>query len=143
MGFWITRDYEASLSTLVQTGLGENHPKFAEDEAVVLKKKAEVNPAVFNFYVYLRTHPLIMRQRVAARSEDKSKALMLSGFKTDQSDKASTFCEDAVTPVERRLYFATAHFHLRSGCPALALEVPSGRPAHPAPLNLFLILAPA
>ena len=123
IGFWIIRDYEASLSTLVQTGLGENHPKFCEDESVVLKKKAEVDPAVFNFYVYLRTHPLIMRQRVALRAEDKSKALMLSGFKSDSNEKAMTFSEDAVTPLERRLFFTTAHFHLRSGCPALALEV--------------------
>ena len=64
-----------------------------------------------------------MRQRVALRAEDKSKALMLSGFKSDSNEKAMTFSEDAVTPLERRLFFTTAHFHLRSGCPALALEV--------------------
>ena len=80
---------------------------------MVLRKQHEVDPSVFNFYVYLRTHPLIVRQRVARRSEDKSKALMLSGFKSDSSDKATTFSEDAVTPLERRLFFTTAHFHLR------------------------------
>merc|ERR1719193_3051495 len=129
MAFWIIRDYESSLTTLVQTNIGENHPKFTEDESVVLKKKHEVDPCVFNFYVYLRTHPLILRQRVAKRSEDKSKALMLSGFKSNSTEKATTFSEDAVTPLERRLFFTTAHFHLRSGCPALALEVLSKLPS--------------
>eukprot|EP00090_Calanus_glacialis_P031935 TRINITY_DN5300_c0_g1_i1.p1 TRINITY_DN5300_c0_g1~~TRINITY_DN5300_c0_g1_i1.p1 ORF type:complete len:2845 (+),score=1055.83 TRINITY_DN5300_c0_g1_i1:272-8536(+) len=132
MAFWIIRDYESSLTTLVQTNVGENHPKFTEDESVVLKKKHEVDPCVFNFYVYLRTHPLILRQRVAKRSEDKSKALMLSGFKSNSTEKATTFSEDAVTPLERRLFFTTAHFHLRSGCPALALEVLSKLPANVA-----------
>jgi len=132
MAFWIIRDYESSLTTLVQTNIGENHPKFTEDESVVLKKKHEVDPCVFNFYVYLRTHPLILRQRVAKRSEDKSKALMLSGFKSNSTEKATTFSEDAVTPLERRLFFTTAHFHLRSGCPALALEVLSKLPANVA-----------
>jgi hypothetical protein len=36
--------------------------------------------------------------------------------------------EDAVTPLERRLYFSTAHYHLRAGCPALAVEVLSKLP---------------
>ena len=64
-----------------------------------------------------------MRQRVAKRADDKGKALMLSGFKSNNDEKATTFSEDSVTPLERRLFFTTAHFHLRSGCPALALEV--------------------
>lgn len=33
-----------------------------------------------------------------------------------------------MTPLERRLYFTTAHAHLRSGCPTLALEVLSKLP---------------
>ena len=132
MAYWIIRDFESSLSTLVQTNVGENHPKFVEDESVVLKKKPEVDPCIFNFYVYLRTHPLILRQRVAKLSEDKSKALMLSGFKSNSSEKATTFSEDAVSPLERRLFFTTAHFHLRSGCPALALEVLSKLPTNVA-----------
>merc|ERR1719295_895123 len=70
-----------------------------------------------------------MRQRVAKRTEDKGKALMLSGFKSNTDEKATTFSEDSVTPLERRLFFTTAHFHLRSGCPALALEVLNKLPA--------------
>lgn len=31
--------------------------------------------------------------------------------------------EDTITPLERQLYFTTAHAHFKAGCPALALEV--------------------
>ena len=123
MAYWIVRDYESSLNTLILTQCGEGHPAYKDDESTIFKKKSEVDPCVFNFYVYLRSHPLIMRQRVAKKAEDKGKALMLSGFKSSNDEKATTFSEDAVTPLERRLFFTTAHFHLRSGCPALALEV--------------------
>lgn len=36
--------------------------------------------------------------------------------------------EDAITPLERRLYFTTAHAHFKAGCPSLALEVLSKLP---------------
>lgn len=37
---------------------------------------------MFNFYVYLRTHPLLIRQQIAASAQDfkRSPALLLSGF---------------------------------------------------------------
>ena len=40
------------------------------------------NPNVFNFYVYLRTHPLLIRQYIASTAQDKKKAhtVVLSGF---------------------------------------------------------------
>lgn len=39
------------------------------------------NPNVFNFYVYLRTHPLLIRQYLAASYQDKKKhTVVLSGF---------------------------------------------------------------
>ena len=129
MAYWIVRDYESSLSTLILTQIGENHSAYKDDDATIFRKKTDVDPCVFNFYVYLRSHPLIMRQRVAKRAEDKGKALMLSGFKSNNTEKATTNTEDSVTPLERRLFFTTAHFHLRSGCPALALEVLNKLPA--------------
>jgi len=36
--------------------------------------------------------------------------------------------EDTITPLERQLYFTTAHAHFKAGCPALALEVLSKLP---------------
>lgn len=39
------------------------------------------NPNVFNFYVYLRTHPLLIRQYLASTAQDKKKThVVLSGF---------------------------------------------------------------
>ena len=136
MAYWIVRDYESSLATLILTHAGENHPAYKDDDPTMFTKKSEVDPCVFNFYVYLRSHPLIMRQRVAKKAEDKGKALMLSGFKSSNTEKATTFSEDSVTPSERRLFFTTAHFHLRSGCPALALEVLNKLPAKMAESDL-------
>lgn len=37
--------------------------------------------------------------------------------------------EDSITPLERQLYFKTAHAHFKAGCPALALEVLSKLPS--------------
>ena len=125
--------------------VGELHHKHAkEDELGLAKRKSEADPSVFNFYIYLRTHPLIARHQIATRkaaaasasssaaptaTSGGSAALQLSGFRSASLDKDSTsFSEDTVTPLERRLYFSTAHFHLRGGCPALALEVLSKLP---------------
>jgi hypothetical protein len=134
IGHWILKDYEASLTTLLQRNVGHDHPSFANEESIVLgSKNSEADPLVFNFYVFLRTHPLIIRQRLARHSEDKNKAIMLQGFKMASFDKGSSQAEDSVTPLERKLFFSTASFHLRGGCPALALEVLSKLPANRSP----------
>lgn len=41
--------------------------------------------------------------------------------------------QEWITPLERRLYFTTAHAHFLAGCPALALEVLSKLPDHVQP----------
>lgn len=93
------------------------------------------NPNVFNFYVYLRTHPLLIRQYIASTAQDKKKghSVVISGFSygtevKTQPDKHLTL-EDSITPLERQLYFTTAHAHFKAGCPALALEVLSKLPS--------------
>ena len=138
---WINRDYSGSLSTLVCPNMGYLHPEFNQDEALALKrKKLDADPSVFNFYIYLRTHPLITRHTLAnkkaelvsagAQGKGQTSAIMLSGFRGDSVEAASglPLAEEAVTHLERRLYFSTAHFHLRAGCPALAVEVLSKLP---------------
>ncbi|XP_040565654.1 dmX-like protein 2 isoform X5 [Lepeophtheirus salmonis] len=125
MAHWMNRNYSASLSTLLLTNVGFLHPKYSDEEVErsIKRRKVDADPSVFNFYVYLRTHPLILREQIS-KNQDSSKAIMLSGFKGDSSEgEGATFKEDGVTPLERRLYFSTAHFHLRAGCPVLALEV--------------------
>ncbi|CAH0558785.1 unnamed protein product [Brassicogethes aeneus] len=93
---------------------GTNHPAH-EDEARGTK---EADPNVFNFYVYLRTHPLLVRQHMA--NYGQRKVWLPSG--------KQVVVEESITPLERQLYFATAHGHFRAGCPALALEVLSKLP---------------
>ena len=139
IALWMIKDYSGSLSTLVKRNVGHDHPEFNEDEALALsRKKVDADPSVFNFYIYLRTHPLITRHNIASKKESGEAAtLMLSGFRRTDSvagasagatGSAAAGVADAVTHLERRLYFSTAHFYLRSGCPALAVEVLSKLP---------------
>ncbi|PVD19781.1 hypothetical protein C0Q70_20272 [Pomacea canaliculata] len=90
---------------------------------------ASTKPNIFNFYNYLRTHPLLLRLQLSATSLKKRRAI-LTGFTRANSvavsDKITTI--DRVTPTERRLFFATAHTHFKNGCPFLALEVLSKLP---------------
>ena len=115
IALWTIKDYSGSLSTLVAANVGELHPKYEADFiAGRKKKKSEVDPNVFNFYVYLRTHPLIQRHNLTSKKAE---------LKSSSSVDKELTVEDTVTPLERKLYFSTAHFHLRAGCPALAVEV--------------------
>lgn len=93
------------------------------------------NPNVFNFYVYLRTHPLLIRQYIASTAQDKKKggqSVVIPGFSYGTDTKTpqdkQLLLEDTITPLERQLYFTTAHAHFKAGCPALALEVLSKLP---------------
>lgn len=124
MAYWVLQDCPKALGTLLETNIGRSSKLLPEDDIYY------ANPSVFNFYNFLRAHPLIIRQRLAEKSADsKSKGVgvLLSGFsygtgKTGTNDK-TIVVEDEITPVERRLYFTTAHTHFKAGCPALALEV--------------------
>lgn len=76
------------------------------------------NPVVFNFYNYLRTHPLLLRRHLGS-SDTFSTHMALTG----KSGLAGT-----INLSERRLFFTTASAHLKAGCPMLALEVLSKMP---------------
>ncbi|XP_054286224.1 dmX-like protein 2 isoform X3 [Macrosteles quadrilineatus] len=133
MALWILKEHQGSLNTLLQTNVGSMHPLYHDDKP----EGTSANPNVFNFYVYLRTHPLLIRQYLAASYQDKKKhTVVLSGFsygletasgKQQKTDRQLTL-EDSITPLERQLYFTTAHAHFKAGCPALALEVLSKLP---------------
>nr|CAI5817941.1 unnamed protein product [Callosobruchus analis] len=114
MALWYLKEYQASLDTLLMGNVGSLHPAH-DDEA---RETKETDPNVFNFYVYLRTHPLLVRQHLA--NFGKKKLWLPSG--------KQIVIEEWITPLERQLYFATAHGHFRAGCPALALEVLSKLP---------------
>jgi len=123
MAYWILKDYTSSLSTLLEGDLAVR----GQDAAVDIYASGPTS--VFNFYNYLRTHPLIVRQHLAtsAAATEAGQKVLLSGFSYSGTavaadDKNVTYI-DRITPVERRLYFTTAHAHFVAGCPALALEV--------------------
>ncbi|XP_053667929.1 dmX-like protein 2 [Anopheles marshallii] len=144
MALWILKDYTGSLSTLLDSQIGSMHPLF-DDESAALGNVSHhdashsTNPNVFNFYVYLRTHPLLIRQHIASSAQDKKRAqVVIAGFSYGAADTSTTSgglttdkqiqLEDSITPLERQLYFTTAHAHFKAGCPALALEVLSKLP---------------
>uniref|UniRef100_A0A3B4BDG4 RAVE complex protein Rav1 C-terminal domain-containing protein n=1 Tax=Periophthalmus magnuspinnatus TaxID=409849 RepID=A0A3B4BDG4_9GOBI len=105
MAYWVLEDYSRALDTLIeQSGL-------RDPQTVSL-----CNPDVFNFYTYLRTHPLLLRRHFG--SSDKSKVGL-----TAECRRA-----DSISLDERRLFFTAAYAHLQTGCPMLALEVLSKMP---------------
>ncbi len=131
----------------------------AEEDGSVGSNFEGLHPAVFNFYLYLRTQPLIVRRAQVAQhnigttvgsSTAAAAGALGAGAKkftrststaknepAPQSKKSHLFSGAtnradaiAITAFERRLFFLTAHRHLRAGCPALALEVLSRLPAN-------------
>lgn len=141
MSLWLLKDYSGSLNTLLLNNVGLNHPAHLDDDRLFRSESSQsTNPNVFNFYIYLRTHPLLIRQYIASTAQEKKKAqVVLSGFSYSggENTQAPTKIwgdrqiqiEDSITPLERQLYFTTAHGHFKAGCPALALEVLSKLPS--------------
>lgn len=137
MALWILKDYSGSLNTLLLNNVGHNHPAYIDDDPLMRSESQSANPNVFNFYIYLRTHPLLIRQYIASTAQEKKKAqVVLSGFSYSGDGPTSktrgdkqVLIEDSITPLERQLYFTTAHGHFKAGCPALALEVLSKLPS--------------
>lgn len=118
MAYWMLQDYNNSLTTLLEIDIGNLHPKYTNETTDI-----NVNPSVFNFYLYLRTQPLIVRRQFAQNLQE-------ANLQTKAKEKLYdiSYGGDAITPYERRLFFLTAHSHFRSGCPSLALEVLSRLP---------------
>ena len=87
-------------------------------------------PRVFNFYNFLRTHPLITRLRLSGTSQQQ-RAQLLSGFIQTDSVVEGFSSLEQVTPSERRLFFAAAHAHFQNGCPLVAIEVMRKLPKRP------------
>uniref|UniRef100_A0AAQ4NMY0 Dmx like 1 n=1 Tax=Gasterosteus aculeatus aculeatus TaxID=481459 RepID=A0AAQ4NMY0_GASAC len=112
MAHWVLEDYSRALDTLLE------HPANKCISVSVTGYSAETtcNPEVFNFYTYLRTHPLLLRRHFG--SSDKAKVGL-----TAEGRRA-----DSISLEERTLFFTAAYSHLQAGCPMLALEVLSKMP---------------
>ncbi|XP_035514140.1 dmX-like protein 1 [Morone saxatilis] len=117
MAHWVLEDYSRALDTLL-----EQPASSASSGSTVNKCDAgsspvsTCNPEVFNFYTYLRTHPLLLRRHFG--SSDKAKVGL-----TAEGRRA-----DSISLEERRLFFTAAYAHLQAGCPMLALDVLSKMP---------------
>ena len=115
-----------ALQTLLQTDLGKVKRTDHDTDNYGISN-------VFNFYNYLRTHPLLVRHRIVSAAPALKNKSVIPGFTKQQTivgspeDDVATFV-DRVTPMERRLFFSTAHAHCKNGCPILALEVLSKLP---------------
>lgn len=68
MALWSLKEHQAALSTLLIGNAGTQHPSH-DDE---VRETKEADPNVFNFYVYLRTHPLLVRQHMASVGQKKA-----------------------------------------------------------------------
>uniref|UniRef100_A0A8D3DQP8 Dmx like 1 n=1 Tax=Scophthalmus maximus TaxID=52904 RepID=A0A8D3DQP8_SCOMX len=104
MAHWVLEDYSGALDTLLEQPTNSS------------SSVSTCNPEVFNFYTYLRTHPLLLRRHFG--SSDKAKVGL-----TAEGRRA-----DSVSLDERRLFFTAAYAHLQAGCPMLALVILSKMP---------------
>uniref|UniRef100_A0A670XTY4 Dmx like 1 n=1 Tax=Pseudonaja textilis TaxID=8673 RepID=A0A670XTY4_PSETE len=109
MAYWILEEYGHALDTLL------SHPILNDEDEGSF---SNCSPSVFNFYNYLRTHPLLLRRHFG--SSDLSSARICV---TGENGLA-----DEINLEERKLFFTAAYTHLKSGCPMLALEVLSKMP---------------
>ncbi|KAF4110433.1 hypothetical protein G5714_009685 [Onychostoma macrolepis] len=107
MAYWVLDDYSRALDTLLEPNTDTSHEGTGSSPC---------SPDVFNFYTYLRTHPLLLRRHFG--SSDKAKV----GLTTEGR------AVDSISLTERRLFFTAAYAHLQAGCPMLALEVLSKMP---------------
>lgn len=68
MSFWLLAQYTDSLSTLLER---------RGDKGELSRSQSIASPSVFNFYIYLRNHPLIIRQQLAISAKGKLNVLIL------------------------------------------------------------------
>lgn len=125
---WLLQDYSGALETLLITPT-EKEPSRRGTEAR-REQKCTPDPAIFNFYFFLRSHPLLLRRDYGSRA---AKSLFQTQPNLSKSPRVcghslSGVGDEPLTPAERGLLFSTAYHHLTHGCPLLALDVLSKLP---------------
>ena len=125
---WLLQDYSGALETLLLTPesvvRGKDSGRSGHGLELDNSNGHIPDPAIFNFYFFLRSHPLLLRRDYRLRG---SKSL----FQTQQHSSSSPLTgvgDEPFTPAERNLLFSTAYHHLSHGCPLLALDVLSKLP---------------
>lgn len=121
MSYWFLKDYKKALYTLYDTDIYQidqlTSTTGLSHYSSLGNTKDSMISHVFNFYTYLKRHPLVLRQQLS----DQADTLNIANIKACKNDKE-------ITPVERRLHFISAYHHLINGCPLLTLDVLSRLP---------------
>lgn len=114
MASWLIKDYNGALEILLVPLQNVN---------------SEINygyPSIFNFYHYLRSHPLLRRSYYVKHRSHQNQHMTLLNENTNENN---TFRDEAKR-YERKLYFQTAVTHLNAGLPGIAFEVLSMLPQY-------------
>lgn len=124
IAYWLLKDYSGALETLLVA------PSLVSEEGGKRRCKVEdlvedVDPAIFNFYFFLRSRPLLLRRDYSSRA---AQSFVQSQTRPSKSPKPyghpiSGVGDEPLTPGERTLLFSSAYHHLVHGCPLLALDV--------------------
>jgi hypothetical protein len=135
MSYWFVKDYKSALSTLYNIDIGISSTKkkkkindpYLDASLTGLShyssmgnhsNKDSMISHVFNFYTFLKHHPLLLRQQLVEENVSKNAAT------------------STVTSVERRLHFIAAYYHLINGCPLLTLDILSKLPKYISNTNM-------
>lgn len=124
IGYWILKDFKQSLDTLLLA----NKNYFDAYDSISAKNEVNFSvSSVFYFYVYLRAHPFLVKQRKLNKENVETAESFADqlDFSFDYQSKIQNAAanDTKITPLERQLYFRTASDHLKAGCPTLALDV--------------------
>lgn len=116
MAYWLLDDHKAALETLLVRE-ERSRGSSSHEEIPSWKDFSGARASVFNVYRYLRSHAQVVEKKFPRAK----------GFSGSEAVEASALAR-GITPVERQLYFQTAHMYFRAGCPLLALEVLTNLP---------------
>lgn len=130
MVYWLLQDCSGALETLLVHPEEASCGKDAADGGSLVPHVFHTNPAIFNFYFYLRSHPLLVRRdhKTMTTTSFFSAQNELTPHKPSGKGFLSSVGDEPLTAVERGLLFSTAYYHLCHGCPLLVLNVLSRLP---------------
>ena len=123
MTYWLRRDYKKSLETLL---LDPTAPHTDDTEIKYNEMASMGHPDIFNFYFFLRSHPYVRRCHLSQHSThigSRSGDLRKLDYRKAMSSENAARDASVFAPFERELLYRTAHTHLNSGMPSVALEV--------------------
>ena len=122
MAQWLLQDFSGSLETFLVSPEVGNNKSDGEDEGLQIFL---TNPAIFNFYFFLRTHPVLLRRdhKTSFLTTSNSAAVSSSKPLYGKGSHLSSVGDEPLSVLECSLLFSTAYYHLCHGCPLLALNV--------------------